>query len=102
METQTYTYELNKGVGKTVEFMGLQAQYLVMFFAGLFVLLLTIIGMSAAGVSFFVNILVVALLCSVLLRYVFQQNRKHGRFGLMKSAAFRRLPKRLYRNHSYR
>ena len=45
------TYHINKGIGRTVEFKGLKAQYLFIFSGGLLGLLICVMIMYMAGVN---------------------------------------------------
>ena len=76
-------YTINKGIGRSVEFKGLKAQYLFLFAGGLlavFVLLVIFFGAGAA---------------SMLVFYTFRMNARYGEHGLMKLAAARRRPRYL-------
>ena len=45
------TYHINKGIGRTVEFKGLKAQYLFIFAGGLLGILVCVMVMYMAGVN---------------------------------------------------
>ena len=98
---QTYTYTINRGVGNTIEFKGLKAQYLVMFFGGVIAILLVTFILGAANAGFVVVILFVGGSASALVYYVFKFNKKYGEHGLMKKNAFDSLPKRMVRMNTY-
>ena len=71
-------FEINKGVGREVEFKGLRAQYLFIFAAGLL----------AVFVMF-------VIMYMVLVWLTFTLNRKYGSHGLMKLFAARQHPRRI-------
>ena len=45
------TWEINKGVGRTVEFKGLKAQYLFLFAGGLLAVFILVVILYLCGVS---------------------------------------------------
>lgn len=82
------TYQVNRGVGKPVEFFGLRAQYviyfvflvlLVLFFSFILSILLNVIGALLTGI-----ISVLLAVCSC-----FKLNNKYGEHGLMQLMASR-------------
>lgn len=80
-------YEINKGVGKGVEFKGLKAQYLIYFAvilvgSFLLVILLTFLGLSQP-ISAVIGVAVAVTGVSM----VFTFNKKYGEYGLMKLTA---------------
>lgn len=86
------SYTVNKGIGKSLEFKGLQAQYLVIFAVGLFASFITFLVMYMASVPqwFCITFLVITSIMTVV--QTFRLNKKHGRYGLMKLAARKSLP----------
>jgi len=86
-------YEINKGVGKTVEFKGLQSRYLIGFFVGIFIVFILFIVLRVAAVPLFVNLVIVFPSLGALVWYTFHFNKKYGRYGLMKGNARRRCPR---------
>ncbi len=86
-------YEFNKGLGKTVEFKGLQAQYLFIFAVGIVGLFLFFIVLNVIGVPVIVNLFISLVLLLVLLLYVFSYNKKYGQYGLMQLQALNQTPK---------
>ena len=76
-------YNINKGIGRNVEFNGLQAQYLYFFVGGLLaIFLLFVIFYIGFGV----------LSAFSLIFGVFHLNKKYGPNGLMKLAAVKYHP----------
>jgi Flp pilus assembly protein TadB len=85
-------YEINKGINKSIEFKGLKAQYIAYLGVGLLVLLILFAVMFIAGVSTFIALPVIVLLGSVLFSWTYRYSNKYGAHGLMKEAAWRKLP----------
>jgi len=97
-----YTYSINKGTGKTVEFKGLKSQYLIAFFAGIFVLFILFVILRICAVPIIANFGIIFTLGSLLIYYVFKLNKKYGTHGLMKLTARKRVPKHLARIFTFR
>ncbi|MCY0976847.1 DUF4133 domain-containing protein [Chryseobacterium wangxinyae] len=87
------TYHINKGIGRTVEFKGLKAQYLFIFAGGLLGLLILVMIMYMAGVNTYICLSIGGLTSSVLIWQTFSLNRKYGEHGLMKLGAKKKHPK---------
>lgn len=100
------SYNINKGIGRTVEFKGLKAQYLFIFAGGLLGILILVMILYIAGVSSYICIGTGAGSASLLVWQTFALNRKYGEHGLMKVAAKKRHPqyiiarKRVFRSLS--
>lgn len=87
------TYNINKGIGRTVEFKGLKAQYLFIFAGGLLGLLIVVMIMYMAGVSTYFCLGLGGISASLLIWQTFSLNRKYGEHGLMKLGANNKHPK---------
>lgn len=87
------TYNINKGIGRTVEFKGLKAQYLFIFAGGLLGLLIMVMIMYMAGVSTYFCLGFGGISASLLIWQTFSLNRKYGEHGLMKLGANKKHPK---------
>ncbi|MBW3524716.1 DUF4133 domain-containing protein [Chryseobacterium sp. NKUCC03_KSP] len=87
------TYNINKGIGRTVEFKGLKAQYLFIFAGGLLGLLIVVMIMYMAGISTYFCLGLGGLSASLLIWQTFSLNRKYGEHGLMKLGANKKHPK---------
>ncbi|AZB31983.1 DUF4133 domain-containing protein [Chryseobacterium balustinum] len=87
------TYNINKGIGRTVEFKGLKAQYLFIFAGGLLGLLIVIMIMYMAGVSTYFCLGLGGISASLLIWQTFSLNRKYGEHGLMKLGANKKHPR---------
>lgn len=85
-------YGINKGVGRSAEFQGLQSRYLLLFACGLLSVFMVVVVLYMSGVP--------ALFClpfglsasSVLVWITFRLNAKYGEWGLTKLHARRRHP----------
>ena len=86
------TYNINKGIGRTVEFKGLKAQYLFIFAGGLLGLLIVVMIMYMAGVSTYFCLGLGGISASLLIWQTFSLNRKYGEHGLMKLGANKKHP----------
>jgi len=86
------TYNINKGIGRTVEFRGLKAQYLFIFAGGLLGLLIVVMVLYMAGLQPYVCLVFGVGSASALIWKTFSMNRRYGAFGLMKRAARKKHP----------
>ncbi|UOV00144.1 MULTISPECIES: DUF4133 domain-containing protein [Flavobacteriales] len=87
------TYHINKGIGRTVEFKGLKAQYLFIFAGGLLGVLIFVMIMYMAGVNTYLCLIIGGSISGLLIWQTFALNRKYGEHGLMKLGARRKHPK---------
>lgn len=88
-------YNINRGIGRTVEFKGLKAQYLFIFAGGLLAILLLVMILYMANVNPYVCLGIAGGGSSVLIWLTFRLNNKYGEHGLMKIAAKKRHPRYL-------
>lgn len=95
-------YNINKGIGREVEFHGLKAQYLFYFAGGLLgdFLLVIVLYMMNAGQLF--CILLGIVLGVMLVALTFRLNARYGTFGLLKEVARRRRPRRIIHRRDVR
>lgn len=95
-------YNINKGIGREVEFHGLKAQYLFYFTGGLLgdFLLVIVLYMMNAGQLF--CILLGIVLGVMLVALTFRLNALYGTFGLLKEVARRRRPRRIIHRRDVR
>ncbi|CAI8893681.1 DUF4133 domain-containing protein [Chryseobacterium sp. IT-36CA2] len=87
------TYHINKGIGRTVEFKGLKAQYLFIFSGGLLGILICVMIMYMAGVNTYLCLILGGISSGLLTWQTFALNRKYGEHGLMKMGAQKKHPK---------
>ena len=85
-------YNINKGIGKSVEFKGLKAQYLFIFAGGLLAVFIVFVVMYMAGVDQWICIGFGIIAASALVWLTFNLNAKYGEHGLMKLLAKRQHP----------
>ena len=88
-------YGINKGIGKSVEFRGLKAQYLFIFAGGLLAVFVVFVILYMAGVNQWVCIAFGVAAASVLVWLTFRLNARYGEHGLMKLGAARMRPRYL-------
>ena len=85
-------YNINKGIGNTVEFKGLKAQYLFIFAGGLLGILILVMILYIVGVASIVCLGIGIGGASLIIWQTFSLNRKYGEHGLMKVGAQKRHP----------
>ena len=88
-------FEINKGVGRTVEFKGLKAQYLFLFAGGLRALFILVVILYLCGVSQIACLVIGIVGATLVVWQTFAMNRKYGQYGLMKKGAVRMHPRYL-------
>jgi|SRR5690606_21172192 len=86
-------YNINKGIGRTVEFKGLKAQYLFIFAGGLLGILILVMILYLAGVNSYMCIGIGGSGAGLIIWQTFSLNKKYGEHGLMKIGARRRHPR---------
>jgi Domain of unknown function (DUF4133) len=89
----TTIFNINKGIGRTVEFKGLKAQYLFIFAGGLLSILILTMILYMAGVHPYGCLTIGAGGASLIIWQTFTLNRKYGEHGLMKIGAKSKHPK---------
>ena len=85
--------EINKGIGRNVEFKGLESQYLFIFAGGLLAILIAFMVLYMAGVNQWICIALGIISASVLVWATFHLNAKYGEWGLMKIQAAKNHPR---------
>lgn len=86
-------FPINRGIGKSVEFRGLKAQYLFIFVGGLLATFVLFVIMYMVGINQWVCIGFGVTAASVLMWQTFALNAKYGEHGLMKLSATKSRPK---------
>ena len=86
-------YNINKGIGRTVEFKGLKAQYLFIFAGGLLGTLILVMILYMAGVNSYICLFLGAGGASLIVLQTLSLNRKYGEHGLLKIRARKRHPR---------
>lgn len=87
------TWNINKGIGSTVEFKGLKAQYLFGFAGGLLLVLILVMVLYLADVNMYICLSVGCISASLIVWKTFSLNNKYGEHGLMKLGAKSKHPK---------
>lgn len=87
------SYNINKGIGRTVEFKGLKAQYLFIFAGGLLGMLILVMILYIAGVNSYICLFLGIGGASLIVWQTFLLNKKYGEHGLMKIGARKRHPR---------
>jgi hypothetical protein len=85
-------YNINKGIGTTVEFKGLKAQYLFIFAGGLLGTLILVMILYMAGVNSYICLFLGLGSASLIVWQTFSLNKKYGEHGMMKAGARKRHP----------
>ena len=88
-------FEINKGVGREVEFKGLRAQYLFIFAFGLLAVFVVFVIMYTAGIAQWTCIGFGVSAATAVVWLTFSLNRRFGSHGLMKLLAARQHPRRI-------
>lgn len=85
-------YNINKGIGRTVEFKGLKAQYLFLFAGGLLGILILTMILYMVGVNSIICLFLGAGGALLIVWQTFSMNKNYGEHGLMKISAHKRHP----------
>lgn len=88
-------YPVNKGIGRSVEFKGLKAQYLFIFVGGLLALFVLFVILYMIGINQWICIGFGVVSASVLVWQTFALNARYGEHGLMKLGATKSHPRYL-------
>ena len=88
-------WEINKGIGRSVEFKGLKAQYLFIFAGGLLAVFLVTVILYLCNVDQVLCLVMGVLGATVVVWQTFSMNSKYGEHGLMKRGAVRGDPRYL-------
>ena len=86
-------YNINKNIGKPIEFKGLKAQYIWWLGIGLVLLLMLFALLYLIGVNTYICLGLVAVLTTGLFFKVYQISNKYGEYGMMKKRAYKAAPK---------
>jgi hypothetical protein len=95
-------YNVNKGIGKSVEFKGLKSQYLFIFAGGLLAVFVVFVIMYMIGIDQWFCIAFGVVAASALVWFTFRLNEKYGEHGLMKLLAKRQHPRFLINRRALR
>ncbi len=93
-------FQINKGIGRTVEFKGLKAQYLFIFAGGLLGLFIAIVILYMIGINQYMCLILGLVSGGILIWKTFALNNKYGEHGLMKVSARKKHPKFISRRYT--
>ena len=85
-------YKVNKGVGKSVEFKGLKAQYIWWLAGGVIGVMILFAIMYIAGINQYLCIGIALGMGAFVVIAVFRISHKFGEYGLMKMRARKGVP----------
>jgi hypothetical protein len=88
-------YSINKGIGRSVEFKGLKAQYLFIFAGGLLSVFVVFVILYMVGIDQWICIGFGVIAASALVWLTFNLNERYGEYGLMKLMAVKQHPRYL-------
>lgn len=88
-------WEVNKGVGRPVEFRGLKAQYLFILAGGLLAVFVLTVILYLCGAGQALCLVLCLTGCTLVVWVTCAMNRRYGQHGLMKRAALGHHPKYL-------
>lgn len=89
------SFEINKGVGRSVEFKGLKAQYLFIFAGGLLAMFIVVVVLYMMGVNQLLCLVLGIAGATLIVWQTFSLNKKYGQHGLMKISARKNHPRYL-------
>jgi len=85
--------KINKGINRPLEFKGLKAQYIGYLCIGLLIMLFLFVVMYLMGLPILLVLIIISTTGGLLFSFIFKYSSKYGTYGLMKKAAYGRLPK---------
>lgn len=94
------SWEINKGVGRTVEFKGLKAQYLFLFAGGLLGTFIVVVVLYLLGIGQLLCLGIGVVGATLVVWQTFSLNRRYGEYGLMKLRAIGSHPRYLSNRRS--
>lgn len=86
------TYEINKGINRSITYKGVKSQYIIYLAIGLVLLMLLFASLYAVGCPVYGCVIIVVPCGGVLIGAVQHISKTYGEFGLLKKGARRRLP----------
>ena len=88
-------YKVNKGINQSIEFKGLNAQYIWYLGGGVILLMIVFAALFILGVPSLVCVGLVGILGTALVAKIYALSRRYGEYGMMKALARKQLPKTL-------
>ncbi len=80
-------FQINKGIGKSVEFKGLKSQYLFILVGGLLAIFILFVVIYMVGLPQWLCIAIAVVSATLLVWQTFSLNAKYGEHGMMKLQA---------------
>ena len=87
------TYQINKGINKSIVFKGLRAQYIWYMGAGMFALLIIYAVMYMVKVNTYICLGITLCLGAAMIIAIYHLSATYGEHGLTKAVAKRSIPK---------
>lgn len=94
------SFQINKGIGRTVEFKGLKAQYLFIFAGGLLGVFIAVVILYMIDINQYICLTLGLASSGILIWKTFALNNKYGEHGLMKISARKNHPQFINRLRS--
>ncbi len=85
-------YKINKGINKPIEFKGLKAQYIWYLGTAVVGLLILFAGLYIAGINSYVCLILISILGTSALAWIYRLSNRYGEFGMMKKLAKANIP----------
>ncbi|RPE13177.1 DUF4133 domain-containing protein [Chitinophaga lutea] len=89
-------FRINKGIGKSIEFRGIKAQFLYYLAAGMLLLLLVFFGLYALGINMYLCVGITLPAGAGLIALTQHLSKKYGAHGLTKRLQQHQLPETIY------
>ena len=87
------TYQINKGINRSIVFKGLRAQYIWYMGAGMFALLILYAVMYMVKVNTYICLGITLCLGAAMIMGIYHLSATYGEHGLTKAMAKRSIPK---------
>nr|WP_295933675.1 DUF4133 domain-containing protein [uncultured Dyadobacter sp.] len=89
------TFEINKGINRSIVFRGLKGQYIWYAGGAMFSVMIAYALMYVLGINTYACLLISCCLAAGSLMLIFQLSETYGEHGLLKAYAARKIPKRV-------
>ncbi len=86
-------YKINKAINKSIEFKGLQAQYIWYLGGGVVLLMILFAAMYIMGLPLLLCVGFIGITGAFLVFSIYRMSHKYGQYGMMKALAKKRIPK---------
>ncbi|SDF61187.1 protein of unknown function [Dyadobacter soli] len=89
------TYEINKGINRSIVFRGLKGQYIWYAGGAMFTVMIAYALMYVLGINTYLCLLISCCLAAGSLMLIFQLSETYGEHGLLKAYAAKKIPTRV-------